>query len=144
MRPIGSGSTSDMEFKAYKQAILSMNNPPKTNYLTMYSLKRTTEAAIEEINLRRQLLNEGKSETYIANKILQRPATIYEKFETKDENGDDLYEEGEEAQFIIDRDEWFNSLPDGAVILNKYATSNDKIFPRASATLIIKGWKGDQ
>ena len=144
MRPIGSGSTSDMEFKAYKQAILDMRNPPKTNYLTMYSLKRTTEAAVEEINLRRQLLNAGKSETYIANQILQRPATIYEKFETIDANGDDLYQEGDEAQFIIDRDKWFNSLPDGAVILNKYATSNDKIFPRASATLIIKGWKGDQ
>lgn len=144
MRPIGSGSTSDMEFKAYKQAILSMNNPAKTNYLTMYSLKRTTEAAVEEISLRRQLLNAGKSETYIANKILERPATIYEKFNTIDENGDDLYQEGDEAKFIEDRDIWFNSLPDGAVILNKYATSDDKIFPLASATLIIKGWKGDQ
>ena len=144
MRPVGSGSTSDMEFKSYKQAILDMNNPAKTNYLTMYSLKKSTEAAVEELNLRKKLLNAGKSETYIANKILERPATIYEKFETRNENGDDLYQEGDEAQFIEDRDRWFNSLPDGAVILNKYSTSNDKIFPRASATLIIKGWKGDQ
>jgi hypothetical protein len=144
MRPVGSGSTSDMEFKAYKQAILDMRNPPKTNYLTMYSLKKSTEAAVEELSLRKKLLNAGKSETYIANKILERPATIYEKFKTKNENGDDLYQEGDEAQFIEDRDRWFNSLPDGAVILNKYSTSNDKIFPRASATLIIKGWKGDQ
>ena len=119
MRPVGSGSTSDMEFKSYKQAILDMNNPAKTNYLTMYSLKKSTEAAVEELSLRKKLLNAGKSETYIANKILERPATIYEKFNTINENGDDLYQEGDEAQFIIDRDIWFNSLPNGAVILNK-------------------------
>ncbi len=144
MRPVGSGSTSDMEFKSYKQAILDMNNPAKTNYLTMYSLKKSTEAAVEELNLRKKLLNAGKSETYIANKILERPATIYEKFNTIDENGDDLYQEGDEAQFIIDRDIWFNSLPNGAVILNKDSRLGNKIFPGASATLIIKGWRGDQ
>jgi len=144
MRPVGSGSTSDMEFKSYKQAILDMNNPAKTNYLTMYSLKKSTEAAVEELNLRKKLLNAGKSETYIANKILERPATIYEKFNTINENGDDLYQEGDEAQFIIDRDIWFNSLPNGAVILNKDSRLGNKIFPGASATLIIKGWRGDQ
>jgi len=144
MRPVGSGSTSDMEFKSYKQAILDMNNPAKTNYLTMYSLKKSTEAAVEELSLRKKLLNAGKSETYIANKILERPATIYEKFNTINENGDDLYQDGDEAQFIIDRDIWFNSLPNGAVILNKDSRLGNKIFPGASATLIIKGWRGDQ
>ena len=144
MRPVGSGSTSDMEFKAYKQAILDMGNPVKTNYLTMYSLKRTTEAAVEEINLRRQLLSQGKSETYIANKILERPATIYEKFKTVDENGNDLYQQGDEAQFVADRDRWFNSLPNGAVILNKDSRLGNKIFPASDSTLIIKGWRGDQ
>jgi len=143
MRPVGSGSTSDMEFKAYKQAILDMDNPARTNYLTMYSLKRTTEAAIEEFALKKLLLNQGKSETYIANKILERPATIYEKFTTTDEDGNDLYQEGDEAKFIADREAWFDSLPRGTVILNKdTGLQGKKIYPLSEATLIIKGWKG--
>ena len=43
MRPTGSGSTSDMEFKAYQKGILSLANDKEANYLNLYTLQKMTE-----------------------------------------------------------------------------------------------------
>lgn len=40
MRPVGSGSTSDMEFNAFKSAVLTMENTPFANYLSLWTLKK--------------------------------------------------------------------------------------------------------
>jgi len=140
MRPVGSGSTSDMEFKAYKSAILSMDNPGKANYLTLYSLDKTTRNAAKELQLTRELLNQNKSLEYIASKIAELDPGIYEKFDgigAVDENGDLKYNTADE--YIEARNAWKNSLPNGTVILNK-DKNGDKIFPNAG-TFIIKGWR---
>jgi hypothetical protein len=47
MRPAGSGSTSDMEFKAYQQAILDLGNSKFANYINLYSLKKMTENSMK-------------------------------------------------------------------------------------------------
>ena len=133
MRPVGSGATSDMEFRAYKSAILSMDNPAKSNYLTLYSLDKTTRNAAEELALRKRLLTQNKSAEYIENKISELDKGIYQKFErpSPDMSLQD---------FISARDVWKSSLPNGAVILNK-DSSGKKIYPNAG-TFIIKGWRG--
>ena len=133
MRPVGSGATSDMEFRAYKSAILSMDNPAKSNYLTLYSLDKTTRNAAEELALRKRLLTQNKSAEYIENKISELDKGIYQKFErpSPDMSLQD---------FLSARDVWKSSLPNGAVILNK-DSSGKKIYPNAG-TFIIKGWRG--
>jgi len=131
MRPIGSGATSDMEFRAYKSAILTMENPALSNYLTLYSLDKTTRNAQKELQLRRQLLNQNKSMEYIENKVAELDKGIYEKFEPP--SADMPLDE-----FLEARNAWKASLPNGAVILNKDSSGN-KIFPNAG-TFIIKGW----
>jgi hypothetical protein len=135
MRPIGSGATSDMEFKAYKSAILTMENPAISNYLTLYSLDKTTRNAAEEMSMRKRLLTQNKSAEYIEDKISELDKGIYEKFErpSPDMSLQD---------FMAARDAWKASLPDGAVILNKDSSGN-KIYPNAG-TFIIKGWRGQQ
>ena len=141
MRPIGSGATSDMEFKAYKSAILSMENPARANYLTLYSLDKTTRNAAAELAMRKRFLSAGKSETYILNKISELDKGIYSKFDgadDKDENGDFIYDTQQE--YTTARDAWKNNLPSGAVILNKDSSGN-KIYPNAG-TFIIKDWRG--
>tara|TARA_Y100000389_G_scaffold94331_1_gene90988 strand:- start:10392 stop:12026 length:1635 start_codon:yes stop_codon:yes gene_type:complete len=131
MRPVGSGATSDMEFRAYKSAILTMENPAVSNYLTLYSLDKTTRNAQKELQLRRKLLTQNKSMTYIEDKVLELDKGIYEKFEAPT---DDISME----DYMAARDSWKASLPNGAVILNKDSSGN-KIYPNAG-TFIIKGW----
>jgi len=131
MRPIGSGATSDMEFRAYKSAILTMENPAVSNYLTLYSLDKTTRNAKKEIQLRRQLLTQNKSIKYIEDKVSELDKGIYEKFERPKADMP-------LAEFLAARNAWKASLPNGAVILNKDSSGN-KIYPNAG-TFIIKGW----
>ena len=133
MRPVGSGATSDMEFRAYKSAILTMENPAVSNYLTLYSLDKTTRNAAEELKLRRSLLTQNKSMEYIEDKVAELDKGIYEKFEPP--SADISLED-----FVTARDAWKASLPNGAVILNK-DSSGRKIYPNAG-TFIIKGWGG--
>jgi len=139
MRPVGSGSTSDMEFKAYKQAILSLDQPAKTNYLTMYSLFQRTKNAQEEIRLRKRLIYDGKSEKYMQRKLDELDKGIYEKFTSFviDPDSDNATNT---ARFVEERRNWFDSLPNGAVVLNaKDSRMGVKPFPNQD-TFIIKGW----
>ena len=71
MRPAGSGSTSDMEFKAYQQAILDLGNSKFANYLNLYSLKKMTENSLKLNQLETELLVSPKnySKEYINKKI---------------------------------------------------------------------------
>jgi len=139
MRPVGSGSTSDMEFKAYKQAILSLDQPAKTNYLTMYSLYQRTKNAQEELKLRKRLIYDGKSEKYMQGKLDALDKGIYEKF-TSFAIDPDSDNATNTARFVEERRNWFDSLPNGAVVLNaKDSRMGVKPFPNQD-TFIIKGW----
>jgi len=146
MRPTGSGSTSDMEFNAYKQAILSLDNPAKTNYLTLYSLYHKTKNNQEELRLRKRLIYEGYSEKYMQKKIKELDQNIYEKF-TSFEVDPDSDNATNTANFVQKRDDWFNALPYGSVVLNnqfemmngKWEATEQEIYP-GQGRFIIKGW----
>jgi hypothetical protein len=146
MRPVGSGSTSDMEFKAYQRAILDLANPAATNYLTMYKLYKQSQNQATDAMMFRDLARKGLSATEIDETIKEKDLGIYEKFSPtqKDEKYNTGDDEADTAAWVADRKEWYNSIPDGAVILNEVnGKRGTKLFQNQGA-LIIKGWRGEQ
>ena len=146
MRPVGSGSTSDMEFKAYQRAILDLANPAATNYLTMYKLYKQVQNQATDAIMFRDLAVKGLSATEIEEIIKEKDLGIYEKFTPtqKDEKYNTGNDEADTAAWVADRKEWYESIPDGAVILNEVnGKRGTKLFKNQGA-LIIKGWRGVQ
>ena len=133
MRPPGSGSTSDMEFEAYKQAFLSLGNNPKANYLTLHMLKKTTENSEADIRLRKELLIQGKSNKYINERIRELDKGIYKKMPPLQTTN--------VAEFRQARDTFYNSLENGEVFINKNPATGQKLYPQ-QPTIMIKGWNG--
>jgi len=140
MRPKGSGSTSDMEFKAYQQAILELGNTKFANYINLYSLKKMTENAIQLNQLEAELLVDPKnySKKYINEKIKEFDKGIFEKFSAYVK---------EEGKFVpkYDNDEmkeqafqeYWASLPNGAVFRN--ADEKGQKIIEDAGPYIIKG-----
>jgi hypothetical protein len=60
MRPSGSGSTSDLEFKAYQKAILSIDKTTEANYISLYAMKKMMEKGLELKLLEEELLTSGR------------------------------------------------------------------------------------
>lgn len=107
MRPQGSGSTSDMEFKAYQKAILDIENSTLANYITLYSFKKMTQNSAKLKNLEQNMLTSGdyRDSEEINKILLQQDTGIFEKY-----TGD--YDDKEAI------DAWYDSLPSGAVFIN--------------------------
>ena len=144
MRPKGSGSTSDMEFNAYKSAVLSLKNDKKANYLNLYSLQKMTENGIKLNKLERQLLNSPKNYSfkYIDDKIAEQDIGIFKKIYSDDNKTNRLYADGE-AQFDDNEGKkqliqnYFNDLDKGDVFLNDDGLGN-KLF-QGIGSYIVKG-----
>jgi hypothetical protein len=121
MRPVGSGSTSDMEFRAYQQAALYLGNTPEANYISLYAFKKMAENMVRLNQLEQELLtsNEYTSMGPINEQLNEVDPGIFEKFRGDPED---------EAAVL----EWYNSLDDGAVVIN------NGIFD-SNSPYIIKG-----
>ena len=126
MRPEGSGSTSDLEFKAYQKAILDLGKTSAANYISLYAMKRMMEKGAELKFLEEELLTSGRiSNTTELNAAIRAiDKGIFEKYEG------DKYDQEE-------FDNWYNSLPDGAVIVN------NGLQAFGDTPYYIKGWQGD-
>lgn len=109
MRPVGSGSTSDMEFKAYKQALLSIKNTTVANYISLYAFKKMTENAIALNNAEKRLLTSGQysDAESIDTELRKLDRGIWEKYDGPSTDSADAIQR------------WKNSLPKDAVILNR-------------------------
>ena len=145
MRPKGSGSTSDMEFKAYQKGILSLGNEKEANYLNLYTLEKMTENGIKLNKLEKQLLAHPKnySYKYIDDKIAEQDIGIFDKI-YKDADGDNrLFDNDGDAKFDDDDEKkqiiknFYVDLPKGAVFINDDGRGN-KLFD-GLGTYIIKG-----
>ncbi len=125
MRPVGSGSTSDMEFKAYQKAALFIGNTPEANYISLYAFKKMAENAIELNRKEIELLtsNQYSDLTSINKELKSGDSGIFEKYTGSTEGPD------AEAEFK----QWYDSLEDGAVIIN------NGLFD-VSDSYVIKGW----
>ena len=128
IRPVGSGSTSDMEFKAYRQAILDLGKTPEANYIALYVYKKMTENSISYNRAEEEALTSGDyiNSKQVNDSIKQMDTGIFEKF--TGDSSDDQAIEG-----------WMKSLPDGAVFINRDAQG--KVLIAGEPVYIIKGFK---
>ena len=142
MRPVGSGSTSDMEFKAFKSAVLTMSNTPFANYMSLWTLKRVTENAARASALEEELLSSNKnySQKYVNEQIEEIDTGLYSKFKTKDEDGKPLYENDDEKAAAATR--FYNNLPRGDVFYNLDEDGKPIFIKKAGVqnTFLIKGF----
>tara|TARA_R110000764_G_scaffold1007_1_gene3772 strand:+ start:101 stop:1657 length:1557 start_codon:yes stop_codon:yes gene_type:complete len=125
MRPVGSGSTSDMEFKAYQNAILSLGKTPEANYISLYAFKKMTENGIRNNNAELELLSDTgtTSQKFVNAELRKGDRGIFERLpDTIDKTNDEA---------IL---EWYKSLPNGSVIDNSQG-----IFDGGSP-YVITGW----
>ena len=122
MRPVGSGSTSDMEFKAYRQAALDVGNTPQSNYISLYAFRKMAENGVMLNQREQELLTSGEYSNMadINKELMDFDPGIFEKF-----RGD--YDDPEAINA------WYAELPKGAVILNNGLFDSPDIY-------IIKGW----
>lgn len=111
MRPVGSGSTSDMEFRAYQRSVLALSNTPQANYISLYAFKKMTENSIRNNRLEKELLADEKINDIatINEAIYGQDTGIFEKLPPEINRNDDAAVQA-----------WWDSLPDGAVIDNSY------------------------
>ena len=141
MRPAGSGSTSDIEFAAYKSAVLSLENTPFANYLSLWTLKRVTENSAKASTLEENLLSDSKnySQKYVNDQINKVDRGLFSKFKTKDKEGNALYTT--EAAKAVAAKLFFANLPKGDVFLNKDEDGQPVFTADGKSDLfIIKGF----
>jgi len=141
MRPVGSGSTSDIEFNAFKSAVLSLTNTPFANYLSLWTLKRVTENSAKASTLEENLLSDSKnySQKYVNDQINKVDRGLFSKFKTKDKEGNALYTT--EAAKAVAAKLFFANLPKGDVFLNKDEDGQPVFTADGKSDLfIIKGF----
>lgn len=137
MRPVGSGSTSDMEFDAYRKAILSLGNTPEANYIALYAFKKMTENSVLNNQAEQEALTGDDFQNLAqVNAFLKKEIDpgIFERFEG---DGDD----GEGIRAFLD------NLPRGAVFINRDSLGRPLILKDAQGNdisgdiYVIKGFR---
>ena len=143
MRATGSGSTSDMEFKAYQRAIVDLGTTEKANYVTLYTFAKlknlTQKRAIKE----QELLEQNAPDTEIKEELKKLDTGIYATYKGDPNDSEAV------SKFV-------DSLAPGTIIyqdpaqLAKYKNdSGEIVYPFLKTdgspntkTFIIIGWKG--
>ena len=112
MRGVGSGSTSDMEFKAYQQAIVSLGNTPKANYLTLYTFKKSMENRKKILSLALKDIENGKSWIQVQKNMVNNSAkfTIYRNFSREASMDKKIQDMG--------FNKWSETLKKGEILIN--------------------------
>ena len=117
MRIAGSGSTSDMEFEAYRNAAINLKNTPKANYINLYMLK----------NLKRNAL---QAQSITLDAIRRNPEILDEDINKliteKDKGLFAVYDGDPEDTEQIKR--WFNSQPRGTVVVNEHKVTGKPLI----------------
>ncbi len=111
MRAAGSGSTSDMEFKSYRNAAVSLDNLPLANYVSLYMLKAIKESVLKRTAQRIDLAqNLNRSTTSIEEQIKKEDKGIFRKYTGPKDDAEELA--------------WLSTVPRGEVILNRDKLGN--------------------
>ena len=127
IRPVGSGSTSDMEFAAYRRAILDLGNTPEANFIALYVYKKMTRNAIEYNRVEQEALTSGDftNAKQVNDKIKELDTGIFVKFP-----GDANDEEAIRA--------FLKTVPKGEVVLNR--DSNGVPLVEGEGPYLIQGF----
>ena len=134
MRPKGSGSTSDMEFQAYRNALLSLEKTPLSNYIALYAFKKTIENGATLNDLERQLLAD---ETINDLSVVTEQLNAVDKgifVQLPEEIKTLRNQAGREDEYLKRASNFFNSLEDGEVFDN-----SDEVFK--GGPFLVKGWE---
>jgi hypothetical protein len=137
MRPKGSGSTSDMEFRAYMKAALSLGNSAQANYISLYAMKKMKENS-EFLNEKSfQLIDSGevRSISELNSELRKIDTGLFAKFDLKSYDGEIRDNTGKlTPEFIEARQAWEDKLDPGTVAINNgiYDLPN---------TYVIKNWR---
>mgnify|MGYP003642863131 FL=1 len=137
MRPKGSGSTSDMEFRAYMKAALSLNNSAQANYISLYAMKKMKENS-EFLNEKSfQLIDSGevRSISELNSELRKIDTGLFAKFDLKSYDGEIRDNTGKlTPEFLVARQAWEDKLDSGTVAINNgiYDLPN---------TYVIKDWR---
>ena len=111
MRAAGSGSTSDMEFRSYRNAAVSLDNLPLANYVSLYMLKAIKESVLKRTAQRIDLAqNLNRSTTSIEEQIKKEDKGIFRKYTGPKDDAEELA--------------WLSTVPRGEVILNRDKLGN--------------------
>ena len=137
MRPKGSGSTSDMEFRAYMKAALSLNNSAQANYISLYAMKKMKENS-EFLNERAfELIDSGEVRdiSELNSELRKIDTGLFAKFDLKSYDGEIRDNTGKlTPEFLVARQSWEDKLDSGTVAINNgiYDLPN---------TYVIKNWR---
>ena len=123
MRVAGAGSTSDMEFDAYRNAAVSLSNQPKANYISLYMLKKIKENALNAQLLRSDLATDvNLSKAAIKSAVDAQDKGIFIKYD------------GDVDDDVAIRN-WFNTTKRGDVILNLDSMGRPLLTDSSGASL---------
>jgi hypothetical protein len=120
MRPEGSGSTSDMEFDAFREAILALGNTTLANYLSMYTFKRVAENSRNASVVKATAIADGGGPTEVKKILEDMDTGIYSRFSDDPE----LTTAENDARFT----EFLNTRKRGEVIYNYDKTTGGKLI----------------
>ena len=143
MREAGSGPMSDKDLEVFKSAVLSLNNTPYANYISLYTFKRAKENMIRMVTIEQQMLGEGFSQTEINNKMAKVDTGIFKRFVNEGADGKRLYDdEAEDENGLTEEDraldQFMGSLKDGDVVLNRDSFGKD-LYSEKRTLMVIGG-----
>lgn len=134
MRPVGSGSTSDMEFKAYQRAIATLGNTPEANYIALYVYEKMQRNLMDMNEKELEMLTSGKPYTSIEVKAATKEIGdrgIFARMDKANPTGEEIKT-------------WMESLPRGAVFMNRDAAGSPLVLdgnPDNPPAFVIVGWE---
>jgi len=131
MRPKGSGSTSDMEFRAYMKAALSLANSPEANYISLYAMKKMKENAeiMNEEAFRLIDSGEVRSVSELNSALKKKDTGLFKKFDFSKFDGEVRDSNGQfTSEFIEARNQWENTLDAGDVVISTGVYDGDSPY----------------
>ena len=107
LRVAGSGSTSDMEFRAMLSGLISAEKTPKSNYLAAYMLIKRADIQAKQLQILQSMLYDEsvRSPAEITAAIQEVDNSLFEQYEGDTNDSEELQR-------------WTDSLPRGAIIKN--------------------------
>ena len=145
MRPKGSGSTSDMEFKAYQRAIADLGNTPKSNYISLYTFKKVQENSTKAIEKEIEILSAGGGKTDVRAELDKIDKGIYAKYTGKLAPKEVISRSDatKEIEAEVEFETWFDALPTGTVVFNRDVNNKVLMDDFKDELFVIKGWGGE-
>jgi hypothetical protein len=136
---------SDKDLEVFKSAVLSLDNSPYSNYISLYTFKKAKENMITMVSLEQEMLGSTKnySQQEINERMEQVDTGIYKRFKNKSSDGKNLYNDtiqDDEGQTEEDRalSAFMGTLNKGDVVYNRDDYGNE-LYEGKRTFMVIGG-----